>query len=418
MAADPNVVTGTIVSLLHAIPETTRGIYSLPYNNNHAAESIETVKEEIEHLTTSNDIIRQWCDRIVPQYSSECILKLLVQQSDHIDAQLNRKRARCEYLQKYHSKPMSKLFPKTLLSEVQSLQVSLQDVVLKINSIVPQLKDLQLQPNECGLFKRVFNMVPENPPYCHFDFATDTFPEAILRKAILDYDNRYVIATASGGCGKTVAVRAIARMPETRARFPDGIFFFSVGSDAGYKELKGAISLFLSLTGNEKRANSVNEVNGIGDVMLFAEKWFEQHQCLFVFDDIWLGNGITADVVKQLLRLASNRNSKVVLTTRLISISGTRVSFNGRSQCADMILLKAANAKYPTSREGLESFQKLVDMCYGLPIALHMVGSSVRSLLKNRDYMSPENGDVWTQQLNKYMAHVRMNPPISVEDIS
>lgn len=143
MAVDPCAVIAPFLSILQAIQQTARGIHELSYNNWKAADSIESAKKEIEHLTNNITLIQGWYNTIARQHSFKFDLELVYQEIKHIHAQLKQGKLCSEYLQKRQKRHTTKLFPKTLISEVQSLFESLDAIGVSANNILPQLKTLE-----------------------------------------------------------------------------------------------------------------------------------------------------------------------------------------------------------------------------------------------------------------------------------
>lgn len=87
--------------------------------------------------------------------------------------------------------------------------------------------------DEADSFK-VVNMVPANPVDIVLDFGVNSgTPESSPKKAIFDVNTKATvtaIASGMGGVGKTCALRGVGLDQDAAARFPDGIFYMSLGA--------------------------------------------------------------------------------------------------------------------------------------------------------------------------------------------
>lgn len=247
MAADPYVITTTFVSLFQAITQTAREIYELPYNNRKAVDSIETAKDEIDHLTNNITIIQECFDTIVPQHCFEFDRKLLHQEIRHIYAQLERRKKSWEYLRKRHKKRTSKLFPKTLISETQSLIESLREIGVSANTIFPQLKNLQMRI-EHNFGGRLFNMGTQYGSHSSMERHIDISFERRLKVLFSFLRTASTFENRVGLCwlDMTDTSSSLSPMAEEDARELEGYFCLYILTEAHVAVLVKVFSEFQS----------------------------------------------------------------------------------------------------------------------------------------------------------------------------
>lgn len=180
-----------------------------------------------------------------------------------------------------------------------------------LNEIIPSLQDS---------FIVVRNTVPENPPRILLNFNDATSAEAKLKNAILDKnsDTTTISAVASGlgGAGKTCALREVGHLKETIDRFPDGILYTSLGSEATKEDLIRSLAEFVTCSGGEKQGNEIENEKDLKKAIRKAAEWFQGRICLFLIDDIWRCNGIPRGITHMLRSIVSHDESRIAFTTR------------------------------------------------------------------------------------------------------
>ena len=109
---------------------------------------------------------------------------------------------------------------------------------------------------------------------------------AALREALLSGDKGAVGVAGqglgfqgTGGIGKTVLASAIARDAEVRQRFPDGVFWITVGADADLTALQMNLLAQLGIEYPELRSS----FEGIS----LLRQALADRRCLVVIDDVW-----------------------------------------------------------------------------------------------------------------------------------
>ncbi|CDF33320.1 WD40-repeat containing protein [Chondrus crispus] len=240
-----------------------------------------------------------------------------------------------------------------------------------------------------------------------------TDPDTVERKlkaAVLSTRiTSHVGATAVGqaGVGKTCALRAIAHDEEVVKRFPGGVYFSTLGKDAREAELKQRLCDVVRISGGREQGDKLSNLADLDGVLTGVKSWFSDHQCLFIFDDIWSRNNNDEKILLKLSSLASTavRNgqpaSKVLYSTRDPTLShlGEQVKFEPREgPDAYDILIHTSGAsrgevENPISRE---AFREILDMCAGLPLALNVAGASVK---QSRGDLAGDVPKLWTLYL-------------------
>lgn len=250
------------------------------------------------------------------------------------------------------------------------------------------------------------------------DFNDENSPESQLKKAILDKRSKTVSAISidMGGVGKTCALRAIAMHKETKARFPHGILYMSLGSEAGKETLVKNLAMFVKRCGGRETGKEVESAYGLTASVDCAVEWFEDRSCLFIIDDISCQNGIEPSVIHVLARLASNQHSKVAFTTRDNKFeSDASVTFTkrGKEQSKKILLLSAGADALPKISEEVSAFENVLNMADGVPIALNVIGGRAKHLIEKRIL---NQANVWAHVWEDYDKSECLLPQALVRD--
>ncbi|CDF37855.1 NB-ARC protein [Chondrus crispus] len=241
------------------------------------------------------------------------------------------------------------------------------------------------------------------------EIVPDTVERRLKAAVLRDGTTVHVGATAVGqaGVGKTCALRAIAHDREVFARFPDGVYFSTLGQDAREAELKQRLCNAVRISGGHEKADKLSNLAELDEVLAGVQAWFAGRRCLFIFDDVWSRNNNDERILFKLSSLARTAlqngepASRVLYSTRdptLIDL-GEQVKFEAREgRNAYDMLIHASGASRgevedPISRE---AFGEILDKCAGLPLALNVAGVTVSQSRGSRAGDIPK---LWTWYL-------------------
>lgn len=254
--------------------------------------------------------------------------------------------------------------------------------------------------------------VPSNPPRVVLDLNAksverkpSTF-EAKLKAAVLkcspttgikQIDPPIVAARGPSGVGKSCALRALARDGEIMRRFPDGIFHIQLGKDATVDSLMQQLCDIVEISGGALTSKELRKEKRPSVLITKARLWVQKKCILLLVDDAWSVNDIDSGVLVRLSSLLSpGSGSCLALTTRdrdLGMVCGDIVSFFTRevhgSQSRDILLCAAGFDEDAVKEEPQKSsFNSILDVCAGLPVALAVSGNTLR-LLADRYAANP-----------------------------
>lgn len=317
--------------------------------------------------------------------------------------------------QKNESK-VTKSFPtviKELLGQYKEQLVELQGNMEKLHSSLGNLynteeapkRQPQTESDEPRALERfkVVNMVPSNPVRIVLDFNDNESPECQLKTTIFDdQNNKTVVASGMGGTGKTCALRGVGLHEDAALRFPGGVLYMSLGAESSKTELIRNIANVVRRAGGIEKSSEIEIGTDLSVAVNLAAEWFRRHVCLFLIDDVWCQKGIDPRVTEVLSGLAANKLSRVAFTTRDITLhSDVEIKFTKRArEDAEKILRYSADmAVLPQDADECAALQSIFHMTDGLPIALNVVGSRARHLMKVRN-VNPLH--IWSYVSDEY----------------
>lgn len=217
------------------------------------------------------------------------------------------------------------------------------------------------------------------------------------------------IAQGMGGVGKTCTLRALAADSDVKRRFTGGVYFMSLGADAKTKDVVGQLAESVKVSGGRGAAADILRELNLDDAICKAQAWFAERCCLFIFDDIWCGNGIEADILLQLSVLVSDcgekeSESRLLYSTRdkFLSLQGETVVFDAREALgkeATTMLMVAAGAEARELEDEVcrPAILRILRKCAGLPVALNLCGTSVMWM---RSTWSGDRREAWNEYWN------------------
>jgi WD40 repeat protein len=170
-----------------------------------------------------------------------------------------------------------------------------------------------------------------------------------------------------GGVGKSVLAAALARDPDVRRAFPDGVFWITLGQSPQAALVTLQSQLIEALAGKTTTITSLDEGKRALASLL------RERACLLVLDDVWDAADADAFIVPA-------DRSRTLLTTRredIIRALGAERFELGELVSADARELLARYARLATDRLPPEA-DDIVRECGELPLALAMAGSMLR----------------------------------------
>lgn len=285
---------------------------------------------------------------------------------------------------------------------LSSAETHLQLARAELTSIYVLFKQNRSKTVEPKPFCRSVKVRP-NPPNVVLDFNTvDEKGNAVtyegrLKQAIMRVDSstctggpdkRVIAVTGEGGMGKSCVVLGLRGVEEVANAFKGGIYEISLGMNATTSKLIGEVCECIEASGGEALHKNLSTDNNVQRVLRKAGDWFESHKVLFIVDDVWENDAITADIFLCMKWLIKAEGSQLVFTSRSprmweYASSENVIKFESRSvyskQSRAMLLKNAGmNENIAMVKENNDSVESLLRICGGLPAALAIAGHLVR----------------------------------------
>ena len=246
---------------------------------------------------------------------------------------------------------------------------------------------IQPEPKFC-------NIPPLPPGYLPIKRDIDLIKKYFLsqnQQAVGITSFRTVGLQGMGGVGKTILASAVARVPEVRKKFTDGIYWITLGQHPNLVERQKQLCRAM----NEKEPPFTDIQGGQAYLSdLLADK-----TCLIILDDVWETDHIGAFN-------RAGHSCRMLITTRIRSIipslDGIEHNLDLLSEKEALGLLAKRLEREPSSlpKEAIE----IVHECGYLPLALAMAGS-----------MIVQTGGDWANILHKLrtaeLEKIRMDSP-------
>ncbi len=232
-----------------------------------------------------------------------------------------------------------------------------------------------------------------------------TTPEGTLKSSVLSSNSSNTVIVAAGviqpaccivgmaGVGKTVALQGLAHDEDVQRRFPDGIFFMTLGKGATVETVLREIARIVAVTGAKSIMSTVLSSASVREAVDYAVPWLTGRICLFLVGDIWPTENCKTGFLMDLHQLLRERpESRMAISTRNVAIAqsaGAIVIFGARDSLGPVSLsifmshaTCSADGKSgaPHRRNLRSSLKKILVVCGGLPIALAVTGCAVRFL--------------------------------------
>lgn len=195
--------------------------------------------------------------------------------------------------------------------------------------------------------------------------------KALKDKLLSMEESGIVIGSGSGvsiqgpnGIGKSILAAAVAQDLEVRQKFPDGVFWLSVGEEAKLPELQMTLAKAL-----EEQVN----FNTVSQGKTYLKNCLAGKSCLLILDDVWNTTDLAAlNVVDQ--------QGKLLVTTRNASIGNSiglaehHLEMSSELQARQLLarLTQLEETALPTEAN------EIARECGYLPLALSIVGAMLR----------------------------------------
>lgn len=275
---------------------------------------------------------------------------------------------------------------KELLQQLEAEEKEFEEFLISI--ALPAYDKQNENLNASALYKPISN-VPPNPPYLTLDYNSKDTAEGQLKAAVLEQVGKGiigVIASGLGGTGKTCAVRGLARDDDIKKMFPGGALYIQLGNNSNIVTVVNGVASIVGRTGNKLLARQLRGLKTLEEVVDTACEWFYDAKCMLLVDDIWHLNGIGYDSLSTLKSMLSDECCLVYTTRdqRFKDFSDKIINFGSRDSILAGGMLRTHGGfgenDVLLSEENANAFQKMLEKCAGLPLALGIAGASVRKI--------------------------------------
>ncbi|CAN8065351.1 unnamed protein product [Agarophyton chilense] len=304
-----------------------------------------------------------------------------------------------------------------------------EHVVDAIERQLRPLTDAIAPGDEPDSFRPCFN-VPENPSHVVLNFNCNpeleppvprrSNPEGHLKMKVLQSNGTQSIAAVGSrlshligtdgmsGVGKSCALRGLAKDPDIRERFRDGIYFITLGKEAKVPHIMGQVEKIVKESGGERAARKIKEDDTFDTSLSSARKWFECKCILLLIDDAWHENECGRGVVSRLSRIVDVEcGSRVVFTTRdlRLTVDALAVHFDARDHEMSLQILLASAGLEAEQVEVCKSIvEHVLEFCGGLPMALAVAGCAVKIQLAQM-HSATNMRETWDAYLSELQKH-------------
>ncbi|KAJ8764341.1 hypothetical protein K2173_006081 [Erythroxylum novogranatense] len=196
-------------------------------------------------------------------------------------------------------------------------------------------------------------------------------PLTDLKSKLLKEEDRFIVLSAPGGCGKTTLALAICQEADVKDTFKDNIFFITVPKPPNLRVIAQRI-----FHHNGKELPEFDRIEEVADHLerLLRMIASESGPILLILDDIWSGSESILQNIR--FRIA---NYRVLVTSRFeFPTFGCTYKLQPLSD-EDAITLFRQSAALPDRHPCIpeEDVDKIVRSCKGFPLAISVVGSSL-----------------------------------------
>jgi tetratricopeptide (TPR) repeat protein len=212
-------------------------------------------------------------------------------------------------------------------------------------------------------------------PNLPFHFLKRSTDLDTLKNLVLSSSNQSTGITRSalrvgvygmGGIGKSVLAAMLARDPEVRAAFPDGIFWITLGQEPPI--LARQLDLARSL------GNASLPLQDVQQGKIHLSQLLGDKTCLLILDDVWKADHIDAFNIlgEQSGLLFTTRDSRIV---KALNASEHRVDLLSDDEALELL---AACSRQCQETLPIEAHE-IVKECGNLPLALSMIGAIAKA---------------------------------------
>lgn len=184
-----------------------------------------------------------------------------------------------------------------------------------------------------------------------------------------DNPRRWIVAQGWPGIGKTTLTMALAHDPAVRGRFPDGVFWASLGQTPNLLAILHQWGLALGL-------HTIHQTTSISEASALLANALSERQVLLIIDDVWDEAHVTPFKIggrysAMLITTRLNRVAQALITTRQ-ELYKIPVLDEKRARQLMTLLVPEAVSAYP------QEVDALIQALEGLPLALQVAGRLLR----------------------------------------
>ncbi|KAJ6907454.1 disease resistance protein [Populus alba x Populus x berolinensis] len=268
---------------------------------------------------------------------------------------------------------------KEVREEVKVTHVGVKDIKVQVKEIHEEVKDMckdlrsNIQTGKAASPVSNSNVplwpfTPPEPP--QITVGLDK-PTKDLKNELFKDGMSTVVLTAPGGCGKTTLAKKLCHDEAIKEKFKDNIFFITVSKSP---DLKVIIQQLF-----QHKGHSVHEFRTDEEAVNCLEQLLKQigtKPILLVLDDVWSGSESLLERFKFQIP-----GYKILLTSRSsLGGFGSKYKLDTLNYEDSLSLFRQSAEIRNTTSNNVEDdvLKKIVSFCKGFPIALSVVGRSLR----------------------------------------
>ena len=195
------------------------------------------------------------------------------------------------------------------------------------------------------------------------------------------------------GVGKTCAVTAVGNDSDVQKYYSGGVYFLSFGKDATDGDVISRVADKVEESGGCMLADKIRNGKDMNSAVEESRGWFSGHKCLFICDDMWRCENRDTGYLHLMRRMCNEKDGGcVLLSTRDLQVpkeidTNMIVNFEERDDAAafDMLCKYAEVRKEwmeDASQRVKDALENVVHRCGGLPVALGVAGSGMRTIAR------------------------------------
>lgn len=243
-------------------------------------------------------------------------------------------------------------------------------------------------------------VAPRNPSGVLLDYNDASTLEGRLKRILLNTASSSDMVTVANcpssltsvygmdGVGKTCALRGLCFDHDVWQRFPDGIFFFTLGKDATATDVIMSLTRIVKALEKDVDVQAIRGCENVKAAVDVTAQALSGLQCLLLFDDLWSTDSYKCGHLEELQHLVDSCElSHILFSTRSQTIAcragQNSISFESRDEeTSKRILLGFTGLTEAEVRamsaEAIEALIYALKKCAGLPIALAVTGRLIR----------------------------------------